>query len=84
MKINLSAASCPVILYCLFVLLSCERENPVEKQEERIESYIRTKMSKNPGLKLSQDDRVFYLYEPGDTATGVAAGDSVYFYYAGT
>jgi FKBP-type peptidyl-prolyl cis-trans isomerase len=65
-------------------LWSCERENPVEKQEERIEAYIKAKMSKNPALKLSQNNNVYYLYEPGDTTISASEGDSVYFYYAAT
>jgi FKBP-type peptidyl-prolyl cis-trans isomerase len=68
----------------LTVISSCEKENPVEKQEERIETYIKTKISRNPGLKLSKDNSVYYLYSPGDTTVKVSAGDSVYFYYAGT
>jgi FKBP-type peptidyl-prolyl cis-trans isomerase len=65
-------------------LSSCEKEDPVEKQEERIETYIRTKMSRNPGLKLAKNSSVYYLYAPGDTAVTVSTGDSVYFYYGGT
>jgi FKBP-type peptidyl-prolyl cis-trans isomerase len=75
------------VLFILFALLcawSCDKENPVEKQEEKIETYIRTKMSKNPALQLSQNDNVYYLYTPGDTAVKVSTSDSVYFYYAGT
>jgi FKBP-type peptidyl-prolyl cis-trans isomerase len=72
------------VLFAALWMLSCERENPVEKQEERIETYIKTKMSRNPGMKLSQGDHVYYLYTPGDTAISVSPGDSVYFYYAGT
>ncbi|MDR3246500.1 MAG: FKBP-type peptidyl-prolyl cis-trans isomerase [Prevotellaceae bacterium] len=73
-----------LILFGLSLFFSCERENPVEKQEERIESYIKTKMNKNPALKLSQESNVRYLYEPGDTTISVSTGDSVYFYYAGS
>jgi FKBP-type peptidyl-prolyl cis-trans isomerase len=74
----------------LFIILvaagfsSCEKENPIEKQEERIEAYIRTKMSRNPALKLSKSGDVYYLYVPGDTTVRVAVGDSVYLYYTGT
>jgi FKBP-type peptidyl-prolyl cis-trans isomerase len=68
----------------LNLFISCERENPIEKQEERIESYVKTKMTKNPALKLLQDNSVRYLYQPGDITTSVSVGDSVYFYYAGT
>ncbi|MDR2383326.1 MAG: FKBP-type peptidyl-prolyl cis-trans isomerase [Prevotellaceae bacterium] len=75
------------VLFMLFALpwmWSCEKENPIEKQEERIETYIKTKMSRNPALKLSQNGDVYYLYTPGDTTVTVSTGDSVYFYYAGT
>jgi FKBP-type peptidyl-prolyl cis-trans isomerase len=65
-------------------LWSCEKENPIEKQEEKIETYIKAKMSRNPALKFSQNNSVYYLYEPGDTTISVSAGDSIYFYYAGT
>jgi FKBP-type peptidyl-prolyl cis-trans isomerase len=71
-------------LFALPWIWSCEKENPVEKQEERIETYIKTKMSKDPTLKLSQNGSVYYLYSPGDTTVRVSAGDSVYFYYTGT
>ncbi|MDR1898036.1 MAG: FKBP-type peptidyl-prolyl cis-trans isomerase [Prevotellaceae bacterium] len=74
------------LVFCICVLYlwySCSKENPVEKQETRIESYIKTKMGKNPGLKLSQTGAVFYLYSPGDTTVKASVGDSVYFYYAG-
>jgi FKBP-type peptidyl-prolyl cis-trans isomerase len=64
--------------------LSCKKENPIEKQEEKIETYIRTKMSKNQRLKLSKSNNVYYLYEPGDTTVSVSAGDVISFYYAGT
>jgi FKBP-type peptidyl-prolyl cis-trans isomerase len=74
-----------LILFGLSLFLSCERENPVEKQEGIIESFIKTKMSKNPALKLSQESNVRYLYTPvGDITTGISTGDSVYFYYAGS
>jgi FKBP-type peptidyl-prolyl cis-trans isomerase len=63
---------------------ACEKENPVEKQEERIETYIRTKMNRNPNLKLSRDSGVSYLYAQGDASVSVSAGDSIYFYYIGT
>jgi FKBP-type peptidyl-prolyl cis-trans isomerase len=65
-------------------LSSCEKENPVEKQEERIEALIKTKMNRNPGLKLARSNNVYYLYTPGDTEINVSKGDSVFFYYAGT
>ena len=65
-------------------LISCGGDNPIEKQEERIELYITSKMSKNPNLKLSNEGAVRYLYEPGDTTQAVVVGDSVYFYYLGT
>ncbi|MDR1130752.1 MAG: hypothetical protein LBK96_07225, partial [Prevotellaceae bacterium] len=74
-------------LFALFAMTgfaSCGEEDPVEKQEERIDSYIKAKMTKNPGMKLSQDGSVYYLYTPGDTTVSVSAGDSIYFYYAGT
>jgi FKBP-type peptidyl-prolyl cis-trans isomerase len=41
-------------------------------------------MNKNPAMKLSQNGSVYYLYNPGDMDVTVAAGDSIYFYYAGT
>jgi FKBP-type peptidyl-prolyl cis-trans isomerase len=75
------------MLFVLFALpwtSSCEKENPVEKQEEKIEAYIKTKMSRNPALKLSHEKNVYYLYEPGDTTVSVSAGDLISFYYAGT
>jgi FKBP-type peptidyl-prolyl cis-trans isomerase len=75
-------------LFVFFILFglpsSCEKENPIEKQEERIEAYIKAKMNKNPALQLSHRDGVYYLYTPGNTAISVETGDSVYFYYAGT
>jgi FKBP-type peptidyl-prolyl cis-trans isomerase len=71
-------------LLVVFGLSSCNKENPIEKQEEKIETYIKAKRSKNPNMKLSNDGDVYYLYEPGDTTISVSAGDSVYFYYAGT
>jgi FKBP-type peptidyl-prolyl cis-trans isomerase len=77
-------------MYALFLLLaawaltSCEKENPVEKQEEKIEAYIRTKRSKDREMKLSQEGDVYYLYTPGDTTTAVSPGDSIYFYYLAT
>jgi FKBP-type peptidyl-prolyl cis-trans isomerase len=75
-----------ILILCslLSLFVSCEKDNPIEKQEERIESYLKTKMTKNPALKLSQENNVRYLYTPGDTTLSVSAGDSVYFYYAGT
>jgi FKBP-type peptidyl-prolyl cis-trans isomerase len=72
------------VLGALFCLWSCEKENPIEKQEERIEAYIKARMNRKPSLKLSQNGSVYYLYEPGDTTIAVATGDSIYFYYAGT
>jgi FKBP-type peptidyl-prolyl cis-trans isomerase len=75
------------VIFTLFALpltWSCEREDPVEKQEEKIGTYISTKMNKNPALKLSQSGSVYYLYTPGDTTVTVSTGDSIYFYYAGT
>jgi FKBP-type peptidyl-prolyl cis-trans isomerase len=71
-------------LFAVFGLSSCEKENPIEKQEERIEAYIKAKRSKNPNMKLSNEGDVYYLYEPGDTTISVLASDSIYFYYAGT
>ncbi|MDR1593143.1 MAG: FKBP-type peptidyl-prolyl cis-trans isomerase [Prevotellaceae bacterium] len=73
-----------LVLFAALWTSSCEKENPVEKQEERIDAYIKAKMNKNPALKLSDENSVRYLYEPDDTEINVAAGDSVYFYYAGT
>jgi FKBP-type peptidyl-prolyl cis-trans isomerase len=73
-----------LVLFAALWTSSCEKENPIEKQEERIEAYVKAKMSRNPGLKLLHDNNVRYLYSPGDTAIDVSAGDSVYFYYAGT
>jgi hypothetical protein len=71
----------------LFVTsLCCDREDPVEKQEASIESYIRTKMDRNPSLRLLRDGSVSYLYVPGDSsgvAPAVSAGDSLYIIYAG-
>ncbi|MDR1584460.1 MAG: FKBP-type peptidyl-prolyl cis-trans isomerase [Prevotellaceae bacterium] len=72
------------VLFVLCGLASCEKEDPVEKQAEKIEAYIKAKMNKNPTLKLSLQNGVYYLYEPGDTTISATAGDSVYFYYAGT
>jgi FKBP-type peptidyl-prolyl cis-trans isomerase len=74
----------PFVLFVSTLLWSCEKENPIEKQEERIETYIKAKMSKNPALQLAQDGNVYYLYTPGDTAVKISAGDSISFYYAGT
>jgi FKBP-type peptidyl-prolyl cis-trans isomerase len=79
--------NCLFILFVLFVplwLSSCEKEDPIEKQEEKIESYIKTKMSRNPALKLSRENSVYYLYMPGDTTVNVSTGDLISFYYAGT
>jgi FKBP-type peptidyl-prolyl cis-trans isomerase len=72
------------VLFAVFGLSSCEKEDPIEKQEERIEAYIKAKRSRNPNMKLSNDGDVYYLYAPGDTTISVSPGDSVYFYYAGT
>jgi FKBP-type peptidyl-prolyl cis-trans isomerase len=71
-------------LFVLSGLLSCQKEDPVEKQEEKIEMYISSKMNRNHGLILSKNNGVYYLYAPGDTAIKVSRGDSIYFYYAGT
>jgi FKBP-type peptidyl-prolyl cis-trans isomerase len=73
-----------LVLFAALAFPSCGEEDPVEKQEERIDAYIKAKMTKNPGMKLSSDGNVHYLYTPGDTTVSVSAGDSVYFYYAGT
>jgi FKBP-type peptidyl-prolyl cis-trans isomerase len=73
-----------LVLFAAVWMSSCERENPVEKQEERIETYVKTKMNRNPEMKLSHENNVRYLYSPGNTAIDVSTGDSVYFYYAGT
>jgi FKBP-type peptidyl-prolyl cis-trans isomerase len=73
-----------LVSFAALWLSACEKEDPVEKQEEKIETYIRTKMNRNPNLKLARDNSVYYLYSPGDTMTRVSTGDSIYFYYAGT
>ncbi|MDR0385474.1 MAG: FKBP-type peptidyl-prolyl cis-trans isomerase [Prevotellaceae bacterium] len=72
------------ILCAALWLPACEKENPVERQEEKIESYIKAKMNKDPRLKLLHDNSIYYLYLPGDTTAGVSTGDSIYFYYAAT
>ncbi|MDR0559302.1 MAG: FKBP-type peptidyl-prolyl cis-trans isomerase [Prevotellaceae bacterium] len=70
------------ILTVFLLFYCCGKENPVAEQEKKIESYIKTKMSKNSNLKLSQNGDVFYLYESDGVSESVSAGDSVYFYYA--
>jgi FKBP-type peptidyl-prolyl cis-trans isomerase len=72
------------MLLTVWALSSCEKENPVEKQAENIETYIKTKRNRNPGMKLLQEGDVYYLYTPGDSTTTVSPGDSVYFYYLAT
>ncbi|MDR2466140.1 MAG: FKBP-type peptidyl-prolyl cis-trans isomerase [Prevotellaceae bacterium] len=64
--------------------LCCDKDDPIEKQEASIDSYIRTKMDRNPSLKLLRDGSVSYLYLPGDSAApAVSPGDSLYIIYTG-
>ena len=61
--------------------VSCSKENPIEIQETKIESYIKARMNADKALKQSKSDAVCYLYKSGDTTVNLANGDSVYFYY---
>lgn len=73
-----------VVLFAIMSFLSsCEKEDPIEKQEERIESYIKSAMSSDPEWRYTKDGNVNYLYKPSeDSAIIVSAGDSVFFFYA--
>jgi FKBP-type peptidyl-prolyl cis-trans isomerase len=73
-----------ILLLALPFQWSCDKENPVEKQETVIEKYIEAKKRKNPALRLSKSGNVYYLYEPGDTTITISTGDSIYFYYLAT
>ena len=71
-----------VLIMILFSFcVSCSKENPIESQETKIESYIKARINSDKALKLSKSEAVCYLYKSGDTTVNLANGDSVYFYY---